>query len=57
MHFLMHTAFLATGLFSVIIPAFIYVIFGTCRQLSVGPEAALSLLSVEYIQDDTRHLG
>ncbi|KAK9899436.1 hypothetical protein P389DRAFT_168412 [Cystobasidium minutum MCA 4210] len=32
------------GLFGVIVPAFIYVIFGTCKQLSVGPEAALSLL-------------
>lgn len=35
---------LATGLFGVIIPAFLYSIFGTCNQLNVGPEAALSLL-------------
>lgn len=33
-----------SGLFGVIIPALVYVIFGTCKQLSVGPEAALSLL-------------
>ena len=48
----------ATGLFSVIIPAFIYFIFGTCRQLSVGPEAALSLLflPVVYSLDYQRHL-
>ena len=35
---------LLSGLFGVIIPAFLYSIFGTCGQLNVGPEAALSLL-------------
>jgi hypothetical protein len=33
-----------SGLFGVIVPAFLYSIFGTCGQLNVGPEAALSLL-------------
>jgi MFS superfamily sulfate permease-like transporter len=32
------------GLFGVIVPTFIYALVGTCGQLSVGPEAALSLL-------------
>ncbi|GHJ83886.1 hypothetical protein NliqN6_0288 [Naganishia liquefaciens] len=32
------------GLYSVVIPGLIYSLLGTCRQLSVGPEAALSLL-------------
>lgn len=34
----------STGLFSSAIPGIIYALFGTCRQLNVGPEAALSLL-------------
>jgi len=37
------------GLFGVSIPSIIYSIFGTCRQLSVGPEAALSLIMGETI--------
>ncbi|GAA5923353.1 uncharacterized protein JCM15063_003621 [Sporobolomyces koalae] len=37
------------GLFGAAIPAFVYSIFGTCRQLSMGPEAALSLLMGEVI--------
>ena len=32
------------GLFGVILPTFVYTFFGTCGQLSVGPEAGLSLL-------------
>jgi MFS superfamily sulfate permease-like transporter len=34
----------STGLFASAIPGIVYAIFGTCRQLNVGPEAALSLL-------------
>lgn len=34
----------STGLFASAIPGTVYAIFGTCRQLNVGPEAALSLL-------------
>lgn len=34
----------STGLFASAIPGIIYALFGTCRQLNVGPEAALSLL-------------
>lgn len=34
----------STGLFASAIPGVIYALFGTCRQLNVGPEAALSLL-------------
>ncbi|GAA5898737.1 hypothetical protein JCM5296_006703 [Sporobolomyces johnsonii] len=37
------------GLFGVAIPAMIYAFFGTCRQLSLGPEAALSLIMGETI--------
>ncbi|GAA5990865.1 hypothetical protein JCM5350_008251 [Sporobolomyces pararoseus] len=37
------------GLFGVSIPSLVYSIFGTCRQLSVGPEAALSLIMGEVI--------
>jgi len=32
------------GLYAVCFPAFVYAIFGTSRQLSVGPEALLSML-------------
>ncbi|ORY29822.1 sulfate transporter family-domain-containing protein [Naematelia encephala] len=40
------------GLWSVAIPAMIYGVLGTCRQLSVGPEAALCLLIGQMIQDE-----
>ncbi|GAA96942.1 uncharacterized protein L969DRAFT_19815 [Mixia osmundae IAM 14324] len=38
------------GLFGACIPSFIYALLGTCRQLSVGPEAALCLLIGQAIQ-------
>lgn len=34
----------STGLFASAIPGIVYALFGTCRQLNTGPEAALSLL-------------
>lgn len=34
----------STGLFASAVPGLVYALFGTCRQLNVGPEAALSLL-------------
>ncbi|CDR39887.1 RHTO0S04e11518g1_1 [Rhodotorula toruloides] len=37
------------GLFGAPVPAMIYLAMGTCRQLSVGPEAALSLITGETI--------
>ncbi|GAA5856309.1 hypothetical protein JCM8547_000863 [Rhodosporidiobolus lusitaniae] len=37
------------GLFAAAIPAMLYSVLGTCRQLSVGPEAALSLITGEMI--------
>lgn len=37
------------GLFAAAIPAMLYSVLGTCRQLSVGPEAALSLITGELI--------
>ncbi|GAA5897412.1 hypothetical protein JCM6882_001880 [Rhodosporidiobolus microsporus] len=37
------------GLFASAIPAMLYSVLGTCRQLSVGPEAALSLITGEMI--------
>ena len=37
------------GLFAVCIPGFIYAILGSSAQLSVGPEAALSLLTGQTI--------
>ncbi|KAF7350960.1 Sulfate anion transporter [Mycena sanguinolenta] len=33
-----------TGLFSASVPGIVYAFLGTCRQLNVGPEAAVSLL-------------
>ncbi|KAK4689920.1 hypothetical protein P7C73_g207, partial [Tremellales sp. Uapishka_1] len=39
------------GLWSVAIPALVYGALGTCRQLSIGPEAALSLLIGQMIQE------
>ena len=38
------------GLFGAIIPSAIYALLGTCPQLSVGPEAALSLMTGQTIQ-------
>ncbi|GAA6031993.1 hypothetical protein JCM8097_003378 [Rhodosporidiobolus ruineniae] len=37
------------GLFAAAIPAMLYSVLGTCRQMSVGPEAALSLITGEMI--------
>ncbi|BGP33159.1 hypothetical protein JCM10296v2_004953 [Rhodotorula toruloides] len=37
------------GLFGAAVPAMIYSAMGMCRQLSVGPEAALSLITGEMI--------
>lgn len=39
------------GIYSVIVPGLMYSLFGTCRQLSVGPEAALSLLVGQVITE------
>lgn len=38
-----------SGLFGAAVPAMIYSVLGTCRQLSVGPEAALSLLTGDTV--------
>ncbi|KAJ7125324.1 sulfate anion transporter [Mycena epipterygia] len=40
-----------TGLFSASIPGAVYAFLGTCRQLNVGPEAAISLLVGQAIAD------
>ncbi|KAF8514018.1 sulfate permease [Hysterangium stoloniferum] len=40
-----------TGLFSASIPGLIYSVLGSSRQLNVGPEAALSLLVGQAVQD------
>ena len=37
------------GLYSATIPIFVYAIFGTSRQLAVGPVAIISLLVAEAI--------
>ncbi|KAM0755617.1 hypothetical protein T439DRAFT_320323 [Meredithblackwellia eburnea MCA 4105] len=37
------------GLFGAAIPAMVYSVLGTCRQLSVGPEASLSLIMGQAI--------
>ncbi|RXK40370.1 endoplasmic reticulum protein [Tremella mesenterica] len=39
------------GLWSAAIPSLIYGLLGTCRQLSLGPEASLSLLIGQMIRD------
>ncbi|WVW80234.1 hypothetical protein I302_102212 [Kwoniella bestiolae CBS 10118] len=39
------------GLWSTAVPALAYSALGTCRQLSIGPEASLSLLMGQMIQD------
>ncbi|KAK8861653.1 hypothetical protein IAR55_002476 [Kwoniella newhampshirensis] len=39
------------GLWSTAVPALVYGALGTCRQLSIGPEAALSLLIGQMIQE------
>ncbi|KAF9816803.1 hypothetical protein IEO21_03883 [Rhodonia placenta] len=40
-----------TGLFSASIPGIIYALFGTSRQLNVSPEASLSLLIGQAVDD------
>ncbi|WVR03746.1 hypothetical protein IAU60_000741 [Kwoniella sp. DSM 27419] len=39
------------GLWSTAVPSLMYSALGTCRQLSIGPEASLSLLLGQMIQD------
>ena len=39
------------GLFGVIAPSFVYALLGTCPQLSVGPEAALSLMTGQAVAE------
>lgn len=41
----------AAGLFSASIPGIVYAFLGTSRQLNVAPEAALSLLVGQVIDD------
>lgn len=36
------------GLYSAFVGSFIYVVFGTCREVSIGPTALLSLLTWTY---------
>jgi MFS superfamily sulfate permease-like transporter len=45
------------GLFAASIPGFLYAILGTCSQLSVGPEAALSLLVGQTVSQYTSRLS
>ncbi|KAJ6590119.1 sulfate anion transporter [Mycena vulgaris] len=40
-----------TGLFSASIPGIVYAFLGTCRQLNVAPEAAISLLVGQAVAD------
>ncbi|KAJ7655602.1 sulfate anion transporter [Mycena polygramma] len=40
-----------TGLFSASIPGIVYAFLGTCRQLNVAPEAAISLLVGQAVGD------
>jgi MFS superfamily sulfate permease-like transporter len=40
----------STGLFAAAIPGIAYAFLGTCRQLNVGPEAALSLLVGQAVE-------
>ncbi|KAG2122347.1 sulfate transporter family-domain-containing protein [Suillus clintonianus] len=44
----------ATGLFAAAIPPIMYSLLGTCRQLNVAPEAALSLLVGQAVSDYRR---
>ncbi|TFK28916.1 endoplasmic reticulum protein [Coprinopsis marcescibilis] len=46
-----------TGLFSAAIPGIVYAMLGTSRQLNVAPEAALSLLLGQAIQEARSHYG
>ena len=39
------------GLFGVIVPSLMYALLGTCPQLSVGPEAALSLMTGQAVAE------
>lgn len=45
------------GLFGASIPSFLYALLGTCPQLSVGPEAGLSLLIGQAASDITSRLS
>lgn len=50
----------STGLLAAAVPGMIYAIFGTCRHLNVGPEAALSLLvgqAISHMVVGDPHVG
>ncbi|GAO52689.1 hypothetical protein G7K_6760-t1 [Saitoella complicata NRRL Y-17804] len=43
------------GLYGSVIPPLVYAVFGSCRQLNVSPEAALSLFVAEAIRTQLPH--
>ena len=40
------------GLYSAFMGCFMYVIFGSCKDITVGPTAIMSLLTAEYASKD-----
>lgn len=39
------------GLYSAFMGSFVYVVFGTIKEVSIGPTSLMALLAVEYTQD------
>jgi sodium-independent sulfate anion transporter 11 len=43
--------YLQYGLYSALAGAVVYVVFGTCKEVNIGPTALMSLLTYTYTHD------
>jgi sodium-independent sulfate anion transporter 11 len=43
--------FLQYGLYSALAGSVVYVVFGTCKEVNIGPTALMSLLTYTYTHD------
>lgn len=39
------------GLYSGFVGAFVYIIFGSCKDITIGPTAIISLMSHKYVNE------
>lgn len=52
--FLIHritTDLLQYGLYSAFMGAIVYIVFGSCKDITIGPTALMALMTHEYVQD------
>jgi sodium-independent sulfate anion transporter 11 len=50
-HVLLRGFCLQYGLYSALAGAVVYIVFGTCKEVNIGPTALMSLLTYTYTHD------